>query len=233
MAEPKKSPPWNQIHRSLDRALACCGLSPVEQIIVEHAREMCYAVALRKGFKDPVPFRPEHHRLARRLKLTRPAITRAYHRLLASKVLIPIDERGVIVNKHFATWIEPHRLSEALLTYAIQGATWKPGEDPLVGNQSSTSAVTDRAPVGNQSSTSAVTNRAPAPCSKASGRASARFPEREERVFLREESVRGETNKKNGSRRSGPEGTRTGTPEPEPFSDEWKALRPHIFPPKE
>ena len=235
MASEKRRTPWNEIHRPLDRALAACGLSPCEQVIMQHAREMCYATAKAHRRDDPLPFRLNQQEFALRVGLTREKVNRAYRRLIGSKLLIQSDGL-VVVNKHYRTWMPPHRLCPQQLVHADAGLFWSPSDPAGRCDQSVTPTVTNRSLDCDQSVTPTVTNRShhPSKEGRASGRASS---EREERVFLRGESVRGEAQKKKGSRSFGfetpdpdPDPDPDPIAEPEPFSPEWIKRHGHAYP---
>lgn len=124
MAE-KRRTPWNEIHRPLDRALAAAGLSPCEQVIMQHAREMCYATAKAHRRDDPLPFRFNQTEFADRIGINRPKVNQAFRRLVETRLLVA-SGKGFIVNKHYRTWLPPHQLCPKQVDYANAGLEWSP-----------------------------------------------------------------------------------------------------------
>jgi hypothetical protein len=111
--------PFVITHLDIDRALASCRLTPVEQIVMQFMREHSYGDARRRKLADPLPVDLNKHELARLTGLCRPSIIRAVSRLVADRVLIEADG-GLHINKQYREWAGAHALTHAAIAYASE-----------------------------------------------------------------------------------------------------------------
>lgn len=113
----QRAKPFVITHLDLDRALASCRMTPVEQIVMQYMREHSYGDARRQRLADPLPVRINRKALARATGATRCNIVLAITRLIADRLLIE-TEGGLLINKRFDEWTGSHTLSCTALAYA-------------------------------------------------------------------------------------------------------------------
>ncbi len=125
----KRAKPFLLTHLDLDRALAACRLTPVEQIVMQHMREHSYGEARRRNLESALPVKLNRHELSRISGIDRSVIVKAIARMVADNLLIEADD-GHRINKRFQEWTGGHALTDQSLAYAM-GVMWTspPGGD--------------------------------------------------------------------------------------------------------
>jgi hypothetical protein len=155
-SEPRRPVPFNQIQRPLDRALHTPQFSGCDHAVLEEARELSYAEAKRRGLPDPLPFRLEQSKLARRHQIAQETVNRAVARLKKSRVLMETPE-GLLINKQYRTWTGHHALNVTQVEHCEEGwgamtKTSQAGDAPMT-KKSSTYDEKVTAPMTKKSST--------------------------------------------------------------------------------
>lgn len=108
---PRRQTPANLIYRTLDRALAACGLSPCESLLMQIARERSYALAKIQGLEDAIPFTLNISHIAGLWGMSRRGLQKAIRRLETAEI-IQAHPEGLWINKYHRTWKPPHRLTD-------------------------------------------------------------------------------------------------------------------------
>lgn len=147
----QRAKPFVITHLDLDRALASCRMTPVEQIVMQYMREHSYGDARRRNLTSALPVKLNRHELARISGIDRSVIVKAVARMVADRLLIEGGD-GFRINKRFQEWTGHHALTHESVAYA-NGVmrTSPPGGDAdltLGGDVDLTPGVAQTSPPG-------------------------------------------------------------------------------------
>ncbi|WP_422929062.1 hypothetical protein [Singulisphaera sp. PoT] len=97
---------YNYLIPAVDFAVSCGPFNPSQGALIYEARVRSWTKSSVCDEEDPTPFELDLSRLALKYRRDREELSRDFDALVKSRVFIPAEARGYLINEKPSTWLD-------------------------------------------------------------------------------------------------------------------------------